>query len=87
METASARRFGKGNVMTGNVMTNELALAGERAIETPASGPRSIQEITASAVRYQTEGADAVIGLGNCLIEAFQPNPPNNGRDKRGVQS
>lgn len=51
-------------------MPNEIALAGERAIETPAPEPRSIQEITADAVRYQMAGADAVIGLGNCLIEA-----------------
>ena len=51
-------------------MSNEIALAGERAIETPAPGLRSIQEITADAVRYQMAGADAVIGLGKCLIEA-----------------
>ena len=51
-------------------MPNEIALAGERALETPAPGPRSIQEITAEAIRHQMAGADAVIGLGNCLIEA-----------------
>ena len=39
-------------------------------MEIPAPEPRSIQEITADAVRYQLAGADAVIGLGNCLIEA-----------------
>ena len=51
-------------------MPNEIALAGARDMEIPAPEPRSIQEITADAVRYQMAGADAVIGLGNCLIEA-----------------
>ena len=29
-----------------------------------------MEEITAEAIRHQMEGADAVIGLGNCLLEA-----------------
>ena len=29
-----------------------------------------MEEITAEAIRHQTEGADAVIGLGKCLMEA-----------------
>ena len=31
---------------------------------------RTMEEITAEAIRHQMDGADAVIGLGNCLIEA-----------------
>lgn len=29
-----------------------------------------MEEITAEAIRHQIEGADAIIGLGNCLLEA-----------------
>ena len=29
-----------------------------------------MEEITAEAIRHQMEGADAIIGLGNCLLEA-----------------
>ena len=51
-------------------MANELALTGVRDMEIHVDGARTMEEITAEAIRHQMEGADAIIGLGNCLIEA-----------------
>lgn len=51
-------------------MANEIALTGARDMGSPVAGARTMEEITAEAIRHQTEGADAVIGLGNCLLEA-----------------
>ena len=51
-------------------MANELALTGVRDMEIPAPGARTMEEITVEAIRHQMEGADAIIGLGNCLMEA-----------------
>ena len=51
-------------------MPNEIVLTGARDTEIPAAGARTMEEITAEAIRHQMEGADAVIGLGKCLMEA-----------------
>lgn len=51
-------------------MANEIVLTGARDMGSPAPGARTMEEITAEAIRHQMEGADAIIGLGNCLLEA-----------------
>ena len=52
---------------------NTMAVTGETNVTRP--GARTISEITAEAIQRQMDGADAVIGLGNCLIEAKELLP------------
>ena len=51
-------------------MANEIVLTGAQDTGSPVAGMRTMEEITAEAIRHQMEGADAVIGLGKCLMEA-----------------
>ena len=51
-------------------MAKDMMPAVEGGVAVPTIGTRTMEEITAEAIRHQMNGADAVIGLGNCLIEA-----------------